>query len=291
MSSGNLAVSSVILAATPPSVTRLVANQGRFRIKDGNVETVLPDLHLDILVVGTLSHETKSFYAKAYKPGDEEKNKQPDCSSLLGDAPDAGVPSPQCATCAVCPQNAWGSKITEAGKEVKACSDYWRIAITSADDPETIYQCNIPPASIKGWKKYNKTLSLRNVDASMVVTRVSLNEHLWVFDFAGFANAEQYAAVERLLGSTEVQDVLGLFGHPQQRAATPTPIAAPTPTPTPAPAAPPPPPAPAKGFGKKAAAVPSPAPTPAAPAAPATGSGLDDLAAELGALIGGAADV
>ena len=282
---------------------RLVANQGRFRIKDGAAETVLPDLYLDTIIVGALAGVTKSFYATAYKPGDEKDNKQPDCSSLLGDVPDANSPSKQAASCANCPQNVWGSKISPTGTEIKACSDYRRIALVSADDPETIYQANIPPASIKPWGKYLKELKIRGVDVSLVKTRISLQEHTWVFAFAGFIDEEQYNAVQTL----SVDDALGLMGRPNASVtAIAAPVAAPViAAPAPAPVAPPPPPvveAPAaetRGFGKKkgaapAAAAPAPAPS-MAPAAPISvapaGSGLDALAAELGNLINSPASV
>jgi hypothetical protein len=298
-----MAVSAdALVGATTSGAVRLVANQGRFRIKEGNVETVLPDLYLDTIIVGALPGITKSYYATGYNPSDDKANKQPDCGSLFGDVPDANSPAKQCTTCAACPQNAWGSKIAN-GKEIKACSDYRRVAVIAADDPETIYQANIPPASIKGWTKYVKTLSQRGLDVSMVITRLSLQEHMWVFDFAGFASTEQYGAVQPLLGSSQVQDVLGTLGRTPGQAALPAPAAADmmrnvapplpaaaaAPAPAPTPAAPPAPPT--KGFGKKGAAAPAAPPAAAAPAPAVVATGLENLAAELGALISGNADV
>jgi hypothetical protein len=297
IASKQLAVTSdALVGMTVSSAIRLVANQGRFRIKEGAVETVLPDLYLDTTIVGALPGVTKSYYAVGYNPADDKANKQPDCASLYGDVPDANSPSKQCATCAACPQNAWGSKIAN-GKEIKACSDYRRIAVIAATDPETIYQANIPPASIKNWTKYVKTLAQRGLDVSMVVTRLSLQEHMWVFDFAGCVDAEQYAAVQTLVGSPQVADVMGISGpRPSvpslaapvsSVAVAPASVAAPVPTPPPAPAAVAAP-APAKGFGKKGAAAPA---APASVVVAGAGNGLDDLAAELGALIGGKADL
>lgn len=307
--------SSVMAAAltglSTGSALRLVANQGRFRIKDGSTETVLPDLYLDVVIVGALPGVTKSFYVTAYKPGDEKENKQPDCSSLLGDVPDSNVPNKQSTNCAACPQNQWGSKISPSGKEIKACSDYRRIALVSTDDPETVYQANIPPASIKAWGKYIKELSMRGVDVTMVVTRLSLQEHEWVFNFAGFTNAETFEATRPLLDSSTVNEVLGTLGRTSAPAlaapasapalAAPTPVqVAPAPAPAPAPVQVAPAPATEaeapRGFGKKgraatAAQVAAPAAAPAATVVTASAGGLDALKAELGALIGGAADL
>lgn len=278
---------------------RLVANQGRFRIKDGSTETVLNELSLDVIIVGAVPGVTKSFYLKAYNPKDDAEQKQPDCASLYGDVPDADSPNKQATSCAACPKNQWGSKVTEGGSEIKACSDYRRVALVSVDDPETLYQANIPPASIsKLWKPYLKELAMRGVDISMVKTRISLDDHQWVFQFAGFIDAEQFAAT-RAIPKAAITEVLGLTGRPAP-AALPAPAApaaaAPAPTPTPAPAAAPAPApeAPARGFGKKKAATAATA-TPAAATATVSvapaGSAIDALSAELGALIGGAPDV
>lgn len=296
-----LTVSANALVATSSGgAIRIVANQGRWRVKDGSTETVLPDLFLDAIFVGALPGVTKAFYIKAYVPG-ADNNDGPDCASLLGDVPDAESPHKQAATCAECAQNAWGSKVTPAGVEIKACSDYRRTAIIAADDPDVVYQANIPPASIKDWVKYIKELSQRGVDVSMVVTRLTLDDHKWVFAFNGFANAEQYAAVQELAGSPAVEDVLGTLGRKAAPAALPAPAqqaAAPAPAPTPAaaPAPAPEPATPAKGFGKKkgaaaAAAVTQPAQAAATVVVAGASSGLDSLAAELGNLINGAADV
>lgn len=290
-------VNANALVGAASGALRLVANQGRWRIKDGSSEIVLPDLTLDTIVVGALPGITKNFYAKAYVPG-AENNDEPDCHSLKGDVPDADCPNKQCDSCAACPQNAWGSKVTPAGVDIKACSDYRRTAMIAADDPETVYQASVPPASIKDWIKYTKELENRGVDVSMVITRLSLDEHKWVFAFAGFASAEQYEAVKELVGSPKVDMVLGLTGVP--KAPKPVAIAAPKPTvvvppPAPAPVAAPAA-APAKGFGKKGngAAAAAPVAPPVAPAGSvsvSSGGGLEGLAAELGNLIGGAADM
>lgn len=281
--------------STAGSVLRLVANQGRFRIKDGGTETILPDLYLDTIIIGGVPGATRAFYATAYKPSDEKENKQPDCASLRGDVPDANSPNKQAVSCAACPQNVWGSKISPTGSEIKACSEYRRIALVAADDPDTLYQANIPPASIsKSWTKYLKEMDLRGIDLAMVKTRISLQEHVWKFDYAGFINEEQLASIQRLLSSSAVDDILGLSATPA--AAAPA-AAAPAPAPAPAkpkmvPAAPPAPtpepPAPARGFGKKNGAA---AAAPVVQNVAVPSEAMSALTAELGNLIGGAADL
>lgn len=306
----NRAATSQVMAAAMTglggsSVLRLVANQGRFRIKDGSTETVLPDLFLDTIIIGALPGVTKTFYMTSYTVGDDKANKQPDCSSLLGDVPDANVPNKQAESCAACPQNAWGSKISN-GKEVKACSDYRRVALVSADDPDTVYQANIPPASIKAWGNYIKELRMRGAAVDQVITRISLQEHLWTFNFAGFINEGQFNSISEQQQGTQINDILGLTNRPVALPAPAAPAApvvpiaapiqaAPQAVPQPAPAAA----APAKGFGKKngagaAPAAPVQAVAPAAPAnvqVAAANTGLDGLANELSALLGGSPDL
>lgn len=301
-------VSAAALSGVASSALRLVANQGRWRIKEGSTESVLPTLTLDVIIVGAVPGSTKSYYATAYNASDEKDAKQPDCSSLYGDVPDPGCPSPQASSCAACPQNQWGSKIAN-GKEVKACSDYRRVALVAASDTDTMYQANIPPASIKFWIKYVKELNMRGLDVSHVITRLSLQDHLWQFERVDYVSAEQFAVTGGLQDTPMMQEVLGT----SLRSPVVVTAALRAPTPAPAIAAPAPAPAPvekavqanpARGFGK-----PTPAPAPAMQVVPqptveqaavaaqpavtvaAPGAGLDSLTAELGALIGGAPDV
>ena len=271
------------------SVPRLKLEQGRWRIREGGDEIMLDTLHADVIVVGLMPVESKTFYAKAYVPGQEPA--APDCASIRGDKPDAGSTSPQSATCATCPQNVWGSKITPQGTETKACSDTRRLAVVSADDPSgTVYLLSVPAASLKNFKAYMKQLAVRGYSIDLVVTRLTAgtaNYPLYEFNAMNFIDEEQSASVAEL-ASLQIDGVLGVAGLPTQAMLpAPAPQVAPAPPPAPAPQVEAP--AAKKGFGGKKTTAAAPAPTPAsapAPQAPpqVASSNMSELEAQIAAL-------
>ena len=210
---GVSAVTTAVLTGAPASVPRISLKQGRFRIREGQDEFVVDSLFLDTVIVGAVPAVSKLFYAKPWNPGDEPT--APDCHSILGDRPAADSSSPQNDVCATCPKNAWGSKLTPAGKQIKACSDSRRIAVVAADDPEKIYLVSTPAASMKNLTKYTKALAMHGRNLEDVRTRLTFDEEaeypLLNFDFAGYLDEATYATVQAKLGSVEVQDVLGLY--------------------------------------------------------------------------------
>jgi len=107
-------------------------------IRKGGEETPLmredgdgPRASIEVVVVRASSVVSKMFYAKGYVEGSSEP---PDCHSTNGVTPAAGAKTKQAAACAACPMNAWGSRITPAGKQGKACSDSKRIAVVPLGD-------------------------------------------------------------------------------------------------------------------------------------------------------------
>lgn len=280
------------------STARISIKGSRFRIAEGGTETVLDSTTLDVVVVGANPRLSKTWYAKAWTP--ESEPSSPDCFSLDGVGPDAQATEPQNDLCASCPQNAWGSKITPQGKQIKACSDQKRLAVVSADDPTgPIYLLQVTPAALQGLGKYQKELSLRGIPAEIVRTRVSFDTDASFpklkFDFGGFLDADTQQEVDKLFGSEEVRQITGelrtsaapavpKIAAPQQVAPRPAPVAAqPEPAPTPVAEEPA---APKRGFGApKKAATPAPQ-AKATPAATATAPSAASLADEIAALVG-----
>jgi hypothetical protein len=120
---------------------------------------------------------SKIFYHKQYEEGDDAS---PDCFSMDGVTPDRSVKAPQCGTCAACPQNIWGSKITEAGKETKACSDSRRLAVVPATDVanEALggpLLLRVPAASLANLAAYDSMLKKANAAYYGLVTRVGFD--------------------------------------------------------------------------------------------------------------------
>lgn len=278
---------------------RISIKGARFRIVDGDTETVLPTLTLDVIVVGANPRLSKTWYAKAWSADSEPVS--PDCYSLDGVGPAVDSTQPQNDLCATCPQNSWGSKVTPQGKQIKACADQKRLAVVAADDPTgPIYLLQVTPAALRDLNQYQKELTMRGIPPEIVKTQVGFDTDAsfpkLTFGFGGFLSEEQLEAVENLFGSAEVQEVTGeaAVSRPvdvpklaNQAVATPAPVVKEEPAAEPA--------KPVRGFGAKAAAQAAvakeePVKQAAAPRQTAaevkTVEATNDLASEIAGLIG-----
>ena len=90
-----------------------------------------PRASIEVVILKSAINKSKIFYKDGYKEGSSES---PDCFSANGVTPDVGSKDKQANTCDGCPMNAWGSKVTAAGKPTKACSDSKRVAIVPVED-------------------------------------------------------------------------------------------------------------------------------------------------------------
>lgn len=277
---------------------RISIKGARFRIIDGDTETVLDSTTLEVVIVGANPRLSKTWYAKQWTPDSEPS--APECFSLDGIGPDPQSTKPQNDLCASCPQNAWGSKVTPQGQQIKACADQKRLAVVAADDADgPIYLLQVTPAALKGLNQYQKELSVRGIPPEIVKTKVSFDTDASYpklkFTFGGFLDEGQQSVVDELFGSARVKDITG--ENPRTPVAVPQ-IAAPAPTQTapkvkaveveeePAPA-----PVVKRGFGAaKSEPKAKPAAPKAAPAPAATPAAASSLADEIAALVGEVAD-
>jgi hypothetical protein len=299
-----------------PSFPKISIKSSRFRIKDGDTETVLNTLELEVVIVGANPRLSKTWYAAKWDPNAEAS--APNCYSLDGVSPAADAEDPQNDLCASCPKNAWGSAVADNGQQLKACRDHKRLAVVAADDAAgPVYLLEVTPAALKGLNQYQRELTMRGIPAEVVKTKVSFDSDASFpklkFGFGGFLDADTQAVVDGLFGTPEVLEVTGEATAnapapapaPKPQPVAPKPVAvvaspppAPAPAPTPAAEA-----APRRGFGasKPAApvadapvAAPAPAPRvvrakPAAPApvaAPTAPVAVASLADEIAALVG-----
>lgn len=166
---------------------------------------------IEMVIIKANKGTSKVFYAKGYTEGAE--NVKPDCFSNDGTRPDASVEVKQCATCAACPKNAWGSKVTENGKKGKACSDSVRLAVATPDMLNDPYMIRVPAASIRNLGEYGNMLKKRGVGYTMVVTKIGFDIEsptpLLTFKPVGFLPAEAYEEVKEMASSDVVQNILG----------------------------------------------------------------------------------
>jgi hypothetical protein len=254
------------------SFPRISIKASRFRIVEGDTETVLDSTTLDVVIVGANPRLSKTWYAKQWTPDSEPQ--APDCFSLDGVSPDPEATDPQNDLCASCPQNAWGSKVTPQGQQIKACSDTKRLAVVAADDPSgPVYLLSVTPAALKGLNQYQKELSVRGIPPEIVKTRVSFDTDASFpklkFTFGGFLDADVQQVVDGLFGTDQIKEITG----ETLRQPVAVPQIAKAPAPAPAPVAP-------KPAVKAAAPVvePAPAPAPAQAAAPKRGFGAPKAA-------------
>lgn len=164
----------------------IISYRGKaWRIRKGGEETNVvndegdPVPAIEVVLIKSNPMPSKIYYEKEYEEGATDS---PICWSADGMKPDPGVQKPVCKTCAACPNNAWGSKITKQGTKTKACADARRMAVTSRQELEEhgdkapLYLMRVPPASLNPLKDYaEKVLKPKGIPYFAVVTKVSFD--------------------------------------------------------------------------------------------------------------------
>jgi hypothetical protein len=156
---------------------------GRWHTKYRGEEKLLtndqgdPRLSIEVVIIKAASAVAKTFYKDGYKEGSAEA---PDCASTNGVTPDIGVKAKQCNTCAACPNNAWGSRVTSSGKAGKACSDNKRAVVVPLGDLENELlggpmMLRIPAASLNEAASYETRMKALGFPVHMIGTRVSFD--------------------------------------------------------------------------------------------------------------------
>lgn len=132
---------------------------------------------IEVVIVKSAAPISKIYYKGGYTEG---STAAPDCWSANGQTPDGSVQNKVHATCADCPMNAWGSRVTEAGKQGKACADSRRIAVVPvADIDNELFGgpmlLRVPAASLKDLKAYGDLLQSYQYPYYAVATRISFD--------------------------------------------------------------------------------------------------------------------
>lgn len=197
----------------------------RFRLKINGEETVLKENAIEVYLITSRPNISKTFYAGGYNPSAESK--APDCSSADGTYPDANVDNPVSTNCQVCPNNAWGSKISQVtGKKSKACNDYKLIVLALAMAPDTAFALRIPAASLKPFASYISKLNLASVPANTARTRISLGDTEFPsleFNFVDTVDTrEDYETIKALAESSDVLNAVKIQARSQTVTAEPT---------------------------------------------------------------------
>jgi hypothetical protein len=163
-------------------------------------QTRYPIPYLDVVFVNGSRNIAKVYYAKGYTEGDMDP---PDCWSLDSIKPDASVQNKVNPVCLTCPMNRFGSRVTEAGKQAKACQDSRRIAVVLphhfGSDKITPVLMRIPQSSLKNLKGYVDMLERYGFEPNGCKTRLSFDMAeafpKLTFEFAGAITDTQYDEV------------------------------------------------------------------------------------------------
>ena len=202
------------------NINRISLKQSRFRLIIGGEEAkVLPDLHLDVVIVRGNPGVNKTYYIKQWKPGQEPE--APDCMSSDGIRPSADSTTKQSESCALCPQNEWGSKVNPlTGKKIKACADGKRIAVLPPGKLDgDMFQITVPPASIGDFGAFLKQLNQVSppVLYNDIVVRISFDTEVSYpklkFEPVRYLTDEEAAKVAERFESAESKLVCGVEDH------------------------------------------------------------------------------
>lgn len=223
-------VAGGISGAQPPYIS---IRSSKFRLVDiGGEEELVHQLHLDVVVLGANQHLSKIFYQpeRGYDPADTSP---PDCYSDNGVGPSDRAASPQHATCVACPNNAWGSKISEAsGKKVKACSDSKKLAVILAKQTTTlkggiagaaeagkqVYMLRVPATSMAKLRELAVKAKGAGIPLIGCVIRLTFNAEASYpqveFQAAGYVDEKLFHHARGLVDSVEVKTAIGADDKP-----------------------------------------------------------------------------
>lgn len=203
-------------------IPRISLKASRFRLVDGGVETVVGHL-LDVIIVGANPKISKVYYPNQYDS--KQENDPPACFSNDGVRPDSSVQNPVCDSCANCPNNVLGSKITPTGAKSKLCADQRHLAVVAAADPRKVYSLTVPVSGMKALREYFKDLANYNISPEEVVTELGFDDEAsypkLVFRQKSFVQEKALPLVDQLINSDDTKVAVRLMAPPNRPALPP----------------------------------------------------------------------
>lgn len=154
---------------------------------DGEIETIQT---LKVIILDYSKKRGRTYYEGAYDPA---KPGTPLCWSNDGNVPDPHVQNPQHTDCKNCPKAAKGSRITDQGKAVVACSSQRMLAVVPAAQPNStplrlklsitsLFDKQSPDLEAAGWfafEQYVDMLRSRGVHhTASVVTKMKFDSNV-----------------------------------------------------------------------------------------------------------------
>lgn len=260
------AVMAAVVSGDGYAFPKISIRASRYRLVEDGVETPV-GVNLDVVIVGANPNISKIFYGK---PFDGSDNVRPDCFSNDGIKPDGSVLTPVSTSCASCPHNVLGSRMTPSGAKSKMCADQRHLAVVPAADPNKVYAFTVSVSAMKNLREYFKELQNYGLAPEEVVTELGFDDTASfpkvTFKHKGFVPEKLLGKVDELVASEDVKEAVRLIAPRSAGPALAAPAAAAAALPKPsvddayeeepaAAAAP----APAKTTKPKAAPAPAPA--------------------------------
>ena len=217
----------------------IISYKGKvWHVVEGETRTLVahedgePKSSIEVVVLKSNPHLSKIYYKGGYEEG---TNAKPTCFSNNGASPDPGAQEPQSTTCAACPHNAWGSRVSEAGSKGKACSDSRRLAVAPVSDLERPMLLRVPAGSLKDLTAYADMLNRRKAPYNALVTKISFDHTVahqkFVFKPTRWLTDSEAGQVQEVLAKDTVNVITGVdtTSAPLKIAGTPPKAAAPKP--------------------------------------------------------------
>jgi hypothetical protein len=169
-----------------------------------------PRSSIEVVIIKANPHISKVFYSGGYTEGSDAK---PACYSNDGLAPAADSQEPQAKKCAICPHNQWGSKISENGSKLKACTDSRRLAVAPAGDLKNPMLLRVPAASLKPLSEYGDMFARKGVPYQAAVTKMRFDPEAaspkLLFKFERFLEADDASEVREMMDAPVVANIIG----------------------------------------------------------------------------------
>lgn len=185
-------------------------------------KVAVPRSSINIIIVAASQTLTKAWYENAYVPGAVDA---PDCYSNDGKVPAPGVAKPQCANCAQCNKNMFGSNpVTGRGK---ACADRKMIVCVWDGEPETLMTWNVPTMSLQSLGKFDAELRNANIPMQSVAVELFFDPNVTYpvvkLNALGFADKETTLRLKEASQSAEVMSLLREVDYEPVQPASPVP--------------------------------------------------------------------
>lgn len=136
-----------------------------------------PRASIEVVIIKASKSIAKVWYEDGYIEG---SSAAPDCYSNNGITPEPTSANKQCNSCALCPRNQWGSRITPAGKQGKECADSKRVAVVPMNDIENeVYGgpmlLRVPAASLQDLAMYGQKMQQMGYPYYSIATRIQFD--------------------------------------------------------------------------------------------------------------------